>query len=51
MFLSRMPKTEAFLAEVMRFRGVAPMTVPHKAMEDTTIEVCYVNIIYTHHIV
>jgi len=35
---NRMPRTEAFLAEVMRFRGVAPLTVPHRAVQDTTLE-------------
>ena len=42
----RMPRTEAFLAEVMRFRGVAPLTVPHRAVQDTTIEVFIYYLLY-----
>lgn len=33
-----LPKTEAFLNEVMRLRCPAPTTVPHKATVDTTLQ-------------
>ncbi|XP_049815469.1 probable cytochrome P450 304a1 [Schistocerca nitens] len=33
-----LPYTEATLREVMRIRTVTPISVPHKAMEDTTLQ-------------
>nr|AJF94637.1 cytochrome P450 epoxidase-like protein [Portunus trituberculatus] len=35
---SKLPYTEATLNEVFRFRGAAPVTVPHKAMKDAILQ-------------
>lgn len=32
-----MPYTEATLREIMRFETLVPMSVPHRAMRDTTL--------------
>ena len=33
-----MPYTNAFIQEIMRFRTLAPLSVPHFANEDTEID-------------
>ncbi|XP_018020168.1 methyl farnesoate epoxidase-like, partial [Hyalella azteca] len=38
-FSARLVKTSAFLTEVMRFRCVAPVTVPHTCTNDTILQV------------
>ncbi|KAK8376326.1 hypothetical protein O3P69_009756 [Scylla paramamosain] len=35
---SKLPYTDATLSEVFRFRGAAPISVPHKAMKDTILQ-------------
>lgn len=37
-----MPYTEATLREIMRFETLVPMSVPHRAMKDTTLGGFYV---------
>lgn len=45
---SSLPYVEATMAEIFRFRGAAPLTVPHKALRDTILQVTIPSVFRTH---